>query len=86
MTLEFTDEERGFIQQMMESGASFLVHTPRRFVPILLKLQAGKMKAEFAVDHAPIKIGGMVDPRVTWTDDQWLEAAKDWFSREGKTQ
>jgi len=19
-----------------------------------------------------------------WTDDQWLEAAKDWFSREGK--
>jgi len=59
---------------------------------IILKLQAGKMKAEFDINHR--ECWHLIsddtwtcyrdDPCHTWTSDQWLEAAQTELSREGK--
>ena len=79
MSLELTDEERAKVNELANSDASFVVHTPRRFLPIILKLQAGKMKAEYRLKGYPYaRTPGWTarsDAMADWTDDQWLAAA-----------
>jgi len=80
MSLELTDEERAKVIELTNSAASFVIHTPRRFLPIILKLQAGKMRAEWdgcmEWTHKTCKC--------VWTDEQWMNEAQGELSREGK--
>jgi len=95
VTLELTDEERATIRNVRdgwEGGAA-----PQEFVylvAIIHKLQAGKMKAEFTINHVFMPrnmtmvcarcMNGPKDPCHNYTDEQWLEAARAEFSKEGK--
>jgi len=92
--LELTDGERATIRNVRhgwEGGAA-----PQEFVDLIAiihKLQAGKMKAEWQYGHRNCvetkdgtilcTVGGGVN-RHTWTDEQWLEAATEYFSTEEK--
>ena len=82
MSLELTDEERSLVA--LPENAT--LPRERRLVAIILKTQAGKMKAEFRLEyHASVYYNrNCDDPRHTWTDEQWLEAAQAELSREGK--
>jgi len=87
MSLELTDEERVKVIELANSAASFVIHTPKRFLPIILKLQAAKMRAEFynptshhcwrrlIIENKRIKKADCKDPRHTWKDEQWKIAA-----------
>jgi len=97
VSLELTDEERALVERWQtyaEHGSDL-----RIALSAIYKLQAGKMKAEFYKEHeylGPVPTDDAVcstcwltredgtDPRHTWTDEQWLEAAKEHFSKEGK--
>ena len=94
MSLELTDEERAYIAEYIEQ----FFDTPG-VGPIILKLQAGKMKAEFRAGPHHLKVRGLqyicpqcetnaidsgkdrntLDPRHTWTDQEWMEAARKVF-------
>jgi len=87
MSLELTDEERALIVhwQDTEPGWKMARAINVAFFTIIHKLQAGKMKAEFYQDHTDGTYAGSglpacrckrTDPRHTYTDEQWLEAAK----------
>jgi len=81
MSLELTDEERAFVR----NGIKVNIFP---WSTIILKLQAGKMKAEFCIEHDSCWIDtegdwaceegddNKIDPRHSWTNEQWLEAAK----------
>jgi len=78
MSLELTDEERAFLRKYLPKE----VDTPWPIITlgIILKLQAGKMKAEFKLVHVKCQeidgglwwkcISSPQDPCHTWTDDR----------------
>jgi len=77
VSLDLTDDERNELR-----GVG---HEYPLALTAILKLQAGKMEAEFWLKH---KLrwtipdwcwicGPELDPGHTWTDEQWLEAAKE---------
>jgi len=81
MNLILTVEEKNWIQMNREIDR----HNAYLFGSIVSKLQAGKTKAEFYVDHQfpggqycqicqPEK-KGKLDPRHRWTEEQWLAEA-----------
>lgn len=89
MSLELTDEEicaaRIERDHAEKQGSPFDLC----LISALFKLQAGKMKAEFYTKHDFLEIPMLCcdcclvldkdDPRHTWKDEQWLEAAKASF-------
>jgi len=72
MSLELTDEERALVR------ADSLDYREEVLRLVILKLQAEKMKAEFWQN----KWNAVIEDRHTWTDEQWLEAAKAELRRE----
>ena len=99
MTLDLTDEERALVNKTVAIAMckSTPTSTALQFITILLKTQAGKMKAEFYIEHDSCWIDAKgdwvcegccddnaIDPRHIYNDEQWLKAAKEHFSREGK--
>jgi len=83
MSLELTDEERALVDQVRRkvNAALFGLYATQEFAVMLtaiLKTQAAKMKAEFRLEYYALVYDNRNcdDPRHTWTDDQWLEAAK----------
>ncbi len=80
MSLELTDEERAYLAEYIEQFFDTL-----GVGPIILKLQAGKMKAEARYSHRNCvetkdgtvlcSIGGQLNYH-TRTDERWMEAAK----------
>jgi len=99
MSLELTDEERALILAW-EITPEVDVDSVDDFLTIIRKLQAGKRSAEFKLAHSntdgqgkcvycyfsPLEeLGsGDVDPRHTWKDEQWMDAAQAELSREDK--
>ena len=94
MTLDLTDGERRACKAWLATDEGWRIGA---FGHAILKTQAGKMKAEFKLEHyvaKPVKFvvysicvvcpKDGLDPRHNWTDEQWLEAAKAELSREGK--
>jgi len=84
VTLDLTDEERVILKRACRSNPMNVWDIVGLRMAIL-KLQAGKMKAEFVLQHEDCQITD--DARWwcqsemefwghTWTDEQWLEAAK----------
>jgi len=93
MNLELTDKERALLRNTREQFVLQGAYLIPQLLSIIHKLQAGKMKAEFAVDHGDCHefidghwecLDGLTDPRHTWTVEQWLEAAKDELIMEHK--
>jgi len=71
VTLELTDEERAFLRRWPANECTY--HPALKLaIPIIHKLQAQAMRAEFYRDHSDHR-----DERHTWTPAQWLAAAKD---------
>jgi len=85
VTLELTDEERDFVRRWIDVVDSTAPMGLLVAIRIIRTLQAGKMKAGWRYEHRNCvetkdgtilcTVGGGVN-RHTWTDEQWLEAAK----------
>jgi len=88
MSLELTEEERWLIRTRSQGGSTQALD----LVPVVYKLMAGKMKAEFWRDHQLSNrmecqiCGTEREPRHNWTDDQWLEAAKKKLIEKGSAK
>ena len=88
MSLELTDEEREFFK----IGTSKHNHECRNdcfvaiFCDLILKCQAGKMRAEHdLLATEENEIGTHKDcEQCYYSDEQWLDAAQAELSREGK--
>jgi len=93
MSLELTDEERALVKDKTVIGAA---HEFAVMLTIILKLQARVMRLGFYADHpqrldehnrlycGPCAAANKPDPRHTWTDEQWMDAAQAELSREEK--
>jgi len=96
MNLELTDEERALVRFHLEKGQHGI--QLEEIDVIILKLQGGKMKAEYRLQHRMTPdIAGQLycdgcpglqdtcqDPRHNYTDEQWLEAAPAELTKEAK--